>query len=110
MPNYDFVCPDDHVTEYRFSIADRPKTAPCAECGKEAKFAILVAPALPTTIVVDYPGSKKHKAGYVHSHADIPATRTQVGYGGAVNKPVAPVKLPGPVIPETSFTKRKKTQ
>lgn len=37
-----------------------------------------------TTIVPAYPGSKKRKAGYQHSHADRPKTpgKIQVGYTG----------------------------
>jgi hypothetical protein len=33
------------------------------------------APAVLSKIVPVYPGSKKHKAGYVHTHGDRPAEK-----------------------------------
>ena len=64
----------------------------CPECGETAKF-VLCAPALVTNIVVDYPGSKKFKAGYQHSHGDRKGTKIQVGAGGKItpsDEPKAP--------------------
>ena len=84
MPNYDYRCPTGHVHEVRCRIADKPEEAPCPECGAGSRHVFLVAPAMPTLIVVDYPGSKKHKAGYSHSHADKAGTKIQVGYGGKI--------------------------
>lgn len=47
---------------------------------------LISAPKTLTTIVPTYPGSQKHKAGYVHRHVNRPATKTQVGVGGGVTK------------------------
>lgn len=48
----------------------------CAECGAMDGFKKLISVAnIPTKIVVDYPGSKRFKAGYVHTHGDRPAER-----------------------------------
>lgn len=38
-----------------------------------------------TTITPTYPGSKAHKAGYVHQFKNRPAEKTQIGYGGSVS-------------------------
>ena len=86
MPIYDYRCPSGHIHEHRCRIADRPAELPCPDCGASSKQAIIAAPALPTTIVVDYPGSKKHKAGYRHTHGDYKGTagKIQVGYGGKI--------------------------
>lgn len=85
MPVYDYRCKHGHNTEHRCKIAERPEAVTCSRCGEEAAFGIFDCPALPTTIVVDYPGSKKKKAGYVHSHGDFPAEKVQVGFGGKVS-------------------------
>jgi putative FmdB family regulatory protein len=86
MPNYDFSCPNGHPDyEVRCSIASKAdEPHPCPECGVAGKSVILVSPAMPTLIVVDYPGSKKHKAGYIHSHGDRSGTKVQAGYGGKI--------------------------
>lgn len=42
------------------------------------------APSILHTIVPYYPGAKKQKAGYTHTHGDRPATKIQSGYGGCV--------------------------
>ena len=84
MPNYDYQCEAGHRSEHRFRISDRPETVPCPTCGLDAIFGIFQVPAMPTMIVVDYPGSKKFKAGYTMSHGDKRGTRIQTGYGGKV--------------------------
>ena len=101
MPVYDFSCENDHIIEVRCSIADREKERICEECGLPIHQIHLTFPAMPTTIIVDYPGSKKHKAGYVHSHGDHMATKTQFGYGGGqapkeVTNPFAKGAMPDP--------------
>lgn len=110
MPNYDHECPNgcgDY--EVRCSIADRTLPHPCPRCGGLGKQVITQMPAMPKTIVIDYPGSKKFKAGFVHSHGDKSATKTQVGYGGALNRdhkpvhPIAAMARPEPL----RFRKRK---
>ncbi len=84
MPTYVYACPNKHHQEHRSSISAKPETLPCPECGEPALPAINYMPAVPTTIVVDYPGSKRFKAGYMHTHADRKGDKIQVGYGGKV--------------------------
>lgn len=97
MPTYDFECPNGHVFEVRCSVADREKEHFCpfevmthvgeCRCQLPGKRVILEAPMLndPNVRILDYPGSRKHKAGYVHSHGDKPVSKVSVGYGGANN-------------------------
>ena len=102
MANYDFGCSNDHVQEVTCRIADREIPRVCDVCGEPLKQLLLVAPAMPTTIILDYTGSKRLKAGYVHSHGDKPATKLQFGYGGAVSPerkhhhPIADITKPDP--------------
>lgn len=84
MPSYDYLCPNEHVHEFTCRIADKPASHACPTCGLDTRSVILVAPAMPTHIVVDYPGAKKHKAGYQHSHGDKKGTKIQVGAGGKI--------------------------
>lgn len=83
MPTYDYRCANGHAHEHFCKIAERPDARNCPECGEPARF-MLSAPALVTNIVVDYPGSKKFKAGYQHSHGDRKGTKIQVGAGGKI--------------------------
>lgn len=83
MPTYDYRCPDGHFHEFRCSVSAKPETHTCPSCGAEATPAITTAPPIPKVIVLDYPGSKKLKAGYMHTHGDRKATKVQVGYGGS---------------------------
>ena len=98
MPNYDFRCPAGHVHELTCRIADKPPLTKCQTCGEEAHHVFLVAPAMPTTIVVDYPGSKKHKAGYQHTHGDRGGTKIQTGYGGKITRSEVPKGSPDGAI------------
>lgn len=43
MPISDYECPDGHITEHIFKIADKPKHTRCSKCGKQAKSIITVA-------------------------------------------------------------------
>ena len=78
MPIYDFQCNacgeifDDIVP---FKIP----SIPCTKCKNGVATKIYInAPKLFTTIIPDYPGAKKRKAGYQHTHhADRPATKVQ---------------------------------
>jgi putative FmdB family regulatory protein len=97
MPTYDYLCPNNHAHEHFCSISARPETRQCPECGETAKSAILSAPSLATHIVLDYPGSKKHKAGYQHSHADRKGNNIQVGYGGKITPRDAPPATDGAI-------------
>jgi len=49
----------------------------CPECKSTKGFTkLLSAPNIPRKIIVDYPGSKRLKAGYQHTrHADHPAEK-----------------------------------
>lgn len=68
--------------------------APTRACGLAGK-RLISAPAIPSHIVVDYPGSKKHKAGYQHSHGDRPGTKIQVGSGGKISYRELPTEKSG---------------
>jgi putative FmdB family regulatory protein len=83
MPVYDYICPDCEAEKLN-EIAKPDEEISCDECG-----AVMErqhpAPHMLTNIIPTYPGSQKHKAGYVHKHVNRPATKTQVGYGGSVS-------------------------
>jgi putative FmdB family regulatory protein len=64
MPTYDYACASGHRHEHFCKIADRPTHRECPECGTRGEVRP-VRPAIVTHIVVDYPGSKKFKAGYI---------------------------------------------
>lgn len=84
MPVYEYRCANDHTTELIRPYSERAQPAECRVCGSEAAYGIYTAPRVNDTkvMILSYPGSKKLKAGYVHSHGDMRATRTQSGYGG----------------------------
>jgi hypothetical protein len=69
LKHYDFECVvclhvfDDYVE----GVEGVPEKCPKCQQGDYFK-KIPSTFALPTTIVVDYPGSKRLKAGYVHTH------------------------------------------
>jgi putative FmdB family regulatory protein len=95
MPTYDFMCAQGHAHEIFCSISARPEISPCPECGAESRQAFLSAPHVWKGLyVLDYPGSKALKAGYVHSHVDPGVSKVSVGAGGALNpksKPIHPI-------------------
>jgi predicted nucleic acid-binding Zn ribbon protein len=97
MPVYDYLCPNDHAHEHSCKIVERVDTRECPECGEIAKFQF-GAPAIVTHIVVDYPGSKKHKAGYQHTHGDRRGTKIQTGYGGKITPSDEPKGSPDGAI------------
>jgi hypothetical protein len=107
---YPYECANKHQFELRSSMADKPASPPCPECGVEtSRPLILGAPALITTIIPSYPGSKKRAAGYVHSHGDRAATKVISGPYGCLNpstKPVDPI-VEG-VMPEVLHTPQKR--
>ncbi len=100
MPTYDYGCKNGHDFEVRCSIADRPQELSCPTCGGSSHQVILQAPKLFTTIVPDYPGSKKLKAGYTLSHADKNATKTLSGPYGMVQKKEIDPNAPRIVAPD----------
>lgn len=88
MPTYDYGCEDKHDFEVRCSISARPATTPCPHpgCTKLAKQIILTAPHTWLGLyILDYPGSKALKAGYVMSHGDHGVKKVSSGYGGSLN-------------------------
>lgn len=86
MPMYDFQCPKGHQFE---EISAVNEVVCCPECGETAEKVWRKSAPVLTAIVPDYPGSKRFKAGYQHTHhADQSATRVQSGYGGMCNPSV----------------------
>lgn len=80
----DFQCTMcKHVQEELLNDGDEfPK---CVKCGgKTARIFTACAKTL-VTIIPAYPGCKRVKAGYIHTHGDQPATKVQSGYGGCGN-------------------------
>ena len=75
----DFWCPVCNFTgELLLSKGEIPL---CPECQNELK-TLPARPHVLTEIIPSYPGCKKQKAGYVHTHGDHEATKIQSGYGG----------------------------
>ena len=82
MPLYDFSCPRCEKTfEARAQVEERVKR--CEECGTEAARCMPVTHSF-SLIQATHLKSKKHKAGYIHTHGDKPKTpgKIQVGYTG----------------------------
>jgi len=71
----DFQCNAcDHVFNDLVQNDDSPDA--CPACGSATGFVrVISAPLVIKTITVDYPGSKRFKAGYVHTHGDRPAEK-----------------------------------
>lgn len=102
MPTYDYMCSNDHHIEHFCSISAKPATLPCPECGQDMRSVILTSPHVWKNIyILDYPDSKRLKAGYVHSHGDPGVKKVSSGYGGALNPKSAPLHpIADRVIPE----------
>jgi putative FmdB family regulatory protein len=85
MPMYDFQCSNGHQFEDICGVNELPV---CPECGANTEKVWNKSPPVLVAIIPDYPGSKRFKAGYTHTHfADQNATKVQSGYGGCVNPP-----------------------
>jgi len=55
----------------------------CPYCGSDTTQKIWIkSPSCLTEIIPSYPGCKKQKAGYVHTHGNRPATKIMSGPGG----------------------------
>lgn len=54
----------------------------CPFCGEYAQRTWVKGPSCLTEIIPTYPGCKKQKAGYVHTHGDRSATKIMSGPGG----------------------------
>lgn len=74
MPLYDFKCNQCGNVEEEI-VDSGVLTVTCVQCGGVAERIYLTCPKQLTVIIPDYPGCKKHRAGYVHTHADRPATK-----------------------------------
>lgn len=86
MPTYDFICTNEHVHEVFCSISSKPTNPACPECGEVCRQAFLTAPHVWKGLyVLDYPGSKSLKAGYIHSHGDPGVEKVSSGAGGMLN-------------------------
>lgn len=84
MKVYDYVCDECKRTELNILVDNKDTPLICI-CGTQMT-RLICAPKILTTIIPTYPGSQRHKAGYVHKHTNRPATKTQVGVGGGVTK------------------------
>jgi len=83
MPMHDFECP--HCGLEIEEIVKDGEMVGCSACGEIMTKVFKNPPKLFDTIIPDYPGAKKNKAGYIHTHGDRPATKVQSGAGGCVN-------------------------
>lgn len=119
MPTYDYKCDSGHVFERFCSIsakeADPNPPCPWVEtegsvaCGLRSRQILSSMPALNNTeiYILDYPGSKRLKAGYVHSHVDPGPTKVSSGFGGCLNPSTAPLHpLAEKVSPDWKNRKR----
>lgn len=101
MPTYDYRCPEGHVFEKFCSIRehDAEPNPPCREtvdpdngsppftCGQKSTQVFTSMPSVNNTevMILDYPGSKRLKAGYVGGYVDPGPTKVSVGAAGALN-------------------------
>lgn len=93
MPTYSFQCPEGHTFDIFCSISAKPDAPPCPEpCGLTGRQVFTSMPSINDTsvMILDYPGSKRLKAGYVHAYVDPGVKKVSVGAGGALNPSTAP--------------------
>jgi len=77
MPMYDYECEDcGHADEF-IRPSDSKKSITCPKCGKRMSPVWRNAPKQMVTVIPSYPGCKRQKAGYMHSHGDRPAEKVQ---------------------------------
>jgi putative FmdB family regulatory protein len=76
MPLHDFEC-IACGSMFEEIVPAGMHRCPCPECGAEGEKVYTKSPPILTAIIPAYPGCKKQKAGYAHSHADRPATKIQ---------------------------------
>lgn len=95
MPTWTYECEQGHGFDRRDSIATREATPiiPCPTCQSPAKMVLAWAPRVNNTevVILDYPGSKALKAGYVHSHGPKNATKVMSGPAGMLNPSTRPL-------------------
>lgn len=85
MKIYDYECPHCKRTRNNVLVATINERIECTWCSTPMT-RLMCAPHTFTTITPTYPGSQRHKAGYIHKHVNRPATKTQVGVGGGITK------------------------
>lgn len=138
MPTYEFECPEGHQFEIYCSISSKPDAPPCpctvarkvghdnggsfcedcaeeeVPCGLTARQVFLTPPTtwipgVDHKTVLDYPGSKAHKAGHVHSHGFKHATKVSSGAGGMINpRTSAENPIVDRVIPDYKTTTKRR--
>lgn len=76
LKSYDFECDEcQHLfNDLVEGVSGLPEECPACKSPKGFTKR-MSAPMVPKVIVIDYPGSKRFKAGYVHTHADRPAEK-----------------------------------
>lgn len=67
----------DCQADYEFMHHPSDEKASCPSCGSNSAELQLGGVTL-TTIIPVYPGAKRFKAGYQHTHADFPAEKGSV--------------------------------
>ena len=82
-------------------------------CGATSKRVFRTAPMVWTSethnTILDYPGSKKQKAGYTMSHGDKAATRVSSGAGGMINpRTSAEHPMAARIMPEWKTSTRRR--
>ena len=75
----DYECPGCGRKEPDLLVS-RDETPSCSEC-ETVLTKTMTQRHIFTTIIPDYPGAKRRKAGYVHQYVNRPATKIQTGYG-----------------------------
>lgn len=76
MPLYDYKCTKCDHDEESIEPSGTSEIF-CSECGATSERYFKECAKTLTTIIPSYPGCKKHKAGYVHTHGDRPRTKVQ---------------------------------
>lgn len=82
-------------------------------CGATSKRVFRTAPMIWTSethsTILDYPGSKRQKAGYTMSHGDKAATRVSSGAGGMINpRTSAEHPMAARIMPEWKTSTRRR--
>lgn len=103
MPTYNYRCEAGHITERFCSIRERDENPnpPCPHpiadgddasaltrrCDCKTTQVFTSMPSINNTevMILDYPGSKRLKAGYVHAYVDPGPTKVSSGFAGALN-------------------------
>lgn len=81
---FDYRC-RNCKTETEEFVSNTDVEVRCPGCDNTMEKFWKSGPPTLTSIIPSYPGCKAHKAGYVHSHGDRPATKVQSGFGGCGN-------------------------